>query len=185
MDASVQMQVRGVVSSNPTSVGSSQFQLVKLTNESMLGGLYYWASTSQTGVSGIFRHDMSKPGQPAEQYMTTAQTGGRCVACHVLSRDGRNMAITYDGGNGASTMVDVASAVAAASKTGWNFGTFTPDGKQFFAVHNGTLTVLDYATQDPLTTMPAAGAVSQPDLSPDGTLLVYVREAGGDGSDWS
>ena len=43
-------------------------QSVKLTNEEMLGGMYYWAATASTGGAyGIFRHDMSKPGQPAEQ----------------------------------------------------------------------------------------------------------------------
>ena len=182
-EQTVAVQVRGVVSANPTSVGSAPPQLVKLSNENMLGGLYYWASTSTTGVAGIFRHDMSMPGTPAQQYMTTAQTGGRCVACHVLSRDGHEMAITYDGGNGAATMVDVGSSVAATSQRGWNFGTFTPDGKQFLAVQNGVLTVLDYQTQAALATMAAAGPVSHPDLSPDGTRLVYVREPGG--NDWS
>ncbi len=179
----VQFQVRGVQSANPTSVGSAPLQRVNLSNEQLLGGLYYWASTSTDNIYGIFRHDMGMPGQPAQQYMTTAQTGNRCVACHVLSRDGHEMAITYDGGDGVATMVDVGTAAAQTSVTAWNFGTFTPDGMQFLAVHQGTLTVLDYATQMPLATMTAAGPVSHPDLSPDGTRLVYIREPGG--SDWN
>jgi hypothetical protein len=182
-EPTVQFQVRGVDKDNPIAVGSAPMQLVRLSNESMLGGLYYWAATAQNGPYGIFRHDMSKPGQPAEQYMTTAQTGGRCVACHVLSRDGTKMAITYDGGNGAATLVDVATATPQASTRGWNFGTFTPSGTEFLAVQNGVLTVLDYATQTPITTMTAAGQVSHPDLSADGTSLVYVRKSGN--SDWN
>jgi len=159
------------------SVGGTQPQLVTLSNEQMLGGIYYWASSSTDGVFGIFRHDMSKPGQPAAQFMTTAQTSGRCVACHVLSRDGTEMAITYDGGNDTSTMVDVASAAPQmlASPQSWNFGTFTPDGTQFLSVHGGTLVVRDYATQNVLATMTSAGWVTHPDLSPDGTELVYSR----------
>lgn len=183
-DVTVTFQVRGVQSSNPISVGSAAPQLVKLSNEAMNGGLYYWAATAANGPYGIFRHDMSKPGQPAMQFMTTAQTGGRCVACHVLSRDGKEMAITYDGGNGAATMVDVGTAAAKASITNWNFGTFTPDGTRFLSVYNGTLTVRDYATQAAVATMTASGAVSHPDLSPDGTKLVYVHP-GVAGSDWS
>src|SRR5205823_4061260 len=132
-----------------------------------------------------YRHDMSKPGQPAEQYMTKAQTSGRCVACHVLSRDGKNMAITWDGGDHMGTMVDVATAVAQPTANYWNFGTFTPDGSQFLSVHQGALVVRDYTTQAVLATMTSAtGYVTHPDLSPDGTKLVYVHP-GVAGSDWA
>lgn len=183
-EPNVQFEVRGVNKANPTSVGTSGPRLVRLTNEQMNGGLYYWAATAQNGPYGIFRHDMTKPGQPAEEYMTTTQTGGRCVACHVLSRDGTKMSLTFDGGNGAATLMEVGTKAMQASTRGWNFGTFTPDGNQFLAVQNGTLTVLDYATQTPLATMTAAGRVSHPDLSADGTKLVYVQQAG-TANDWS
>jgi hypothetical protein len=187
-DTAITFRVRGVQSTNPVAVGSTTPQLVSLSNEQMLGGIYYWASASTTGIYGIYRHDMSHPGQPAKQFMTTAQTGNRCVACHVLSRDGKNMAITYDGGDGAATMVDVASATpqALATPQAWNFGTFTPDGTQFLSVHQGTLVVRDYATQNVLATMTSAGWATHPDLSPDGTQLVYVRPNAGEiGHDWS
>ena len=182
-EPSVQFQVRGVDKDTPISVGGTPMQLVRLSNEPMLGGLYYWAATAQNGPYGIFRHDMSKPGQPAEQYMTTAQTNGRCVACHVLSRDGTKMSITYDGGDGAATLVDVGTQTAQPSTRGWNFGTFTPSGNEFLAVQGGTLTVLDYATQTPLATMTSGGQVTHPDLAADGTKLVYVMKSGG--ADWS
>ncbi len=184
-EQSVTYQVRGVDANNPTVIGAATPQIVKLSNEQMLGGLYYWAATAQNGPYGIFRHDMSKPGEPAEEFMTTAQTNGRCVACHVLSRDGTKMAVTYDNGNGAATLVDVASKTPQTSTRGWNFGAFTPDGAKFLAVQNGTLTVLDYATQAPLATMTSAGYVSHPDLSADGTKLVYVLKDSNSSSDWS
>jgi len=84
------------------------------------------------------------------------------------------MSITYDTGNGDATLVDVASKTAQATQRGWNFGTFTPDATKFLAVQNGVLTILDSSTQAQLATMPAANRVSHPDLSPDGTRLVYV-----------
>jgi hypothetical protein len=70
------------------------------------------------------------------------------------------------------------------SQRGWNFGTFTPDGNQFLAVAGGQLAVLDYATQTQLAVMPAAGQISHPDLSADGTKLVYVSKPSTD-LDWS
>ncbi|HUS27193.1 MAG TPA: hypothetical protein VMZ53_01755 [Kofleriaceae bacterium] len=182
-ETSVQFQVRGVDKNNPTVVGAGAPQLVKLSNEAMLGGVYYWASTAQNGTYGIFRHDMGKPGQAAEQFMTTAQTGGRCVACHVLSRDGTRMSITYDGGNGAATLMDVGTKAVQASTRGWNFGAFTPDGAQFLAVQNGSLNVLDSSNQAVLATMTASGTITHPDLSADGKRLVYVQRQGG--GDWS
>jgi hypothetical protein len=184
-ETSVSYQVRGTSSANHVSVGSATPQLVVLSNEQMIGGLYYWAASASSGPYGIFRHDMSKPGQPAEEFMTTAQTGGRCVACHVLSRDGTRMAITYDGGNGAATLMDVKTATAQPGGGAWNFGTFTPDGEQFLAVHGGTLTVLNFADQSVITTMPASGWVTHPDLSPDGTQLVYVHPNPTPGADWT
>jgi hypothetical protein len=184
-ETTVQYQVRGVDANNPTSIGSTTPQIVKLSNEQMLGGVYYWAATAaNNGPYGIFRHDMGKPGQPAEEFYTTAQTSGRCVACHVLSRDGTKMAITYDGGNRPATLLDVASKTPQPSTRGWNFGAFTPDGSKFLAVQNGTLTILDYATQQPVATMPASGPVTHPDLSADGTRLVYAQMPAGT-VDWS
>jgi hypothetical protein len=183
-EQSVTFRVRGVDSKNPTTVGSSEPRLVRLSTEQMLGGLYYWASTAENNAPyGIFRHDMSKPGEPAEQYYTTAQTANRCVACHVLSRDGKHMAITYDGGNGSATLVDVATKAPQAESAAWNFGTFTPDAAKFFGVHDGTLKIYDTTTQAVLGTMPASGLVTHPDLSADGTRLVYVSKTN-TGSDW-
>ena len=176
----VSFQVRGVQQSNPTTVGAAAPQLVKLTNEPMEGGVYYWATASTSGVYGIFRHDMSKPGQVAEEYMTTNQTAGRCVACHALSRDGTKMAVTYDGGNRNGTFVDVATRVAQPDTNQWNFGTFLPDGNQFISVEAGVMVVRDTATQGVIVTMPATGAVSHPDMSPDGKNLVYTHNSGAD-----
>jgi hypothetical protein len=170
----VTYQVRGANPAAPGAVGAAAPRTIQLSNQQMAGGLYYWAAASTTDVIGIFRHDMAKPGQPAEEFLTTNQTSGRCVACHVLSRDGTRMAITYDGGNHDATMVDVATAAVAPSKTQWNFGAFTPDNAQFLAVEDGTLVVRDPATQAVLATMTSVASVSHPDLSPSGTQLVYV-----------
>ncbi|MBX3156417.1 MAG: PD40 domain-containing protein [Deltaproteobacteria bacterium] len=184
VEPSVAYQVRGVQAANPTVVGAGTPRMVTLSNETMEGGLYYWAAASTNNVYGIYRHDMSKPGQPAEEYMTTNQTSGRCVACHVLSKDGSKMAITYDGGNGQGAMVDIATQVAAPAVTTWNFGTFSPDGSRLVTVFNGVITVRNAADQAPIINVPASAYASHPDLSPDGARLVYILASNG-GSDWS
>ena len=182
-------QVRGVSTAAPGPVGAGPARTVQLTNEALEGGIYYWAAASTNGPDGIYRHDVAKAGQAAEEYFTRNQTpldvngNRRCVACHVLSRDGTKMAVTYDGGDSLGTIVDVASRTPQADFVRWNFATFTPDGSQLLAVHQGTLTVRSSADQSVLATMTAAGPVSHPDLSPDGTRLVYVREPGG--ADWA
>jgi len=207
----VQLQVRGVDSANPTKVGSATPRMVNLSNETMNGGLYYWASAGSE-PEGIYRHDMSMPGQPAQPFMTTTQlmgTSNSCVACHQLSRDGTKMAITYDGGDRTATAMDVASKTLIPVQTGatgctsntncatgmncepdgvcrtaWNFSTYTPDNAQLLTVHDGVLVIRDAATLNVIGTMSAAGNVSHPELSPDGTRLVYVRPQVA-GSDWA
>lgn len=188
LEQTVTYQVRGVSSASPGPVGSTGPRTVKLSNENLEGGLYYWAAAATNGVYGIYRHDMAKPGQQAEEFLTTQQTSGRCVACHTLSRDGSKMAITYDGGNGAGSTVDVATATAQPDIAPWNFATYSPDGTQLLTVLAGIVTVRDAATGAAFLNMPAGGYVSHPDLSPDGTRLVYVVVPGlapGSGSDWS
>ena len=187
-NATVTYQVRGVQSTNPAlGVGTSGPRLVKLSNEEMNGGIYYWASAGTTSPEGIWRHDMAKPGQPAEQFMTKDQTGGRCIACHVLSRDGKNMLVTWDGGNGNANTIDVGTKAFGVEANTWNFSSFTPDGSAFLGVFNGTLQVRDFATQAVLATMPVSGTdkVTHPDVSPDGTMLTYVRVPSASyGADW-
>src|SRR3569832_116284 len=187
-NATVTYQVRGVQSTNPPlGVGTSGPRLVKLSNEEMIGGIYYWASAGTTSPEGIWRHDMATPGQPAEQFMTKDQTGGRCIACHVLSRDGKNMLVTWDGGNGNANTIDVGTKAFGVEANTWNFSSFTPDGSAFLGVFNGTLQVRDFATQAVLASMPVSGTdkVTHPDVSPDGTMLTYVRVPSASyGADW-
>ena len=174
-EATVRFQVRGVSTTNPGTVYAAPAREVQLSNEPMEGGIYFWASTgAQSGVYGIFRHDMAEVGVPAEEYLTTNETAGRCIGCHALSRDGSRMAVTYDGGNGAATVIDVATKTAQPVTNDWNFATLTPDGKQLFTIRGYTLTVRDAETQAPLATM-AETPVTHPELSPDGTQLAYVH----------
>jgi len=173
-EVEVTYQVRGVSSINPTMVHAAAPRRVDLSSVPMRGAVYYWAQ--KAGSVGIYRHDMTVPNAPVEEFMTTNQTGGRCVACHALSRDGSRMSVTYDGGpTGQATVVDVATKVAQPANKSWNFATFTPDATQMFTVSGFAITVRDPSTQAVITTMPSDGPATQADISPDGTKVVYIR----------
>jgi hypothetical protein len=202
-ESSVQYQVRGITIASPATVGSAAPQVVRLPNEQMLGGLYYWGiydpvPPATTSISGIWRHDMEQPGMAAEEFFSNnSVTSTRlaqnpnvtCVACHVLSRDGSKMAITYSGGNGMSTFIDVATRAPQAepddATNAWNFGTFTPDGSELIGSYQGTLTVRNYTDQSVVMTVPTGVAhATQPDLSADGHALAFVAVNGSYACDW-
>ncbi len=169
-------QVRAANTAAPGTIGVAAPRTVTLTRDGLEGGVYYWAAASGVLPKGIYRHDFANPGQPAEEFMTDNQTGGRCVACHVLSRDGTRMAITYDGGGQRTALVDVATRAPTADLDNWNFGTFGPtDSNIFLGVSNGVITVRSALDGTVIgEPMPSTGRVSQPDLSADGTLLTYT-----------
>jgi len=182
------LTVRGMTSSAHDSAGTSTAQDVRLGEQNIEGGIYYWASTATGGAPyGIFRHDMSNPGEPAERYLTTAETSDRCVACHVLSRDGTRMAVTYDGGDGAAGMYDVGARTETLVGDGtyhWNFAAFEPDGSRILTVSHGVMTLRDVATGADLGTVPTGGYASHPDFKPSGDAIVYTVFAS-PGSDWA
>ena len=154
------------------------------------GGVYYWAAKSADGSpEGIWRHDQDQPGSAAAPYFTTNDLGGTghtCVACHVLSPDGTKMAVTFDGGNGPSTLVDVATKTAIIDATDhfhWNFAAFTPDGAKLLGSFNGALTLYDASNGGTLGTVTTPGYGTQPQFSPNGDAVVYVSPTSPT-SDW-
>lgn len=177
-DATV--SVRGINSAAPTTMGLSNLSVVHLTNSDVQGGIYYWASAGAL-PGGIYRHDMSRPGEPAEAFYTTAESpSNRCVACHVISRAGDKMAITYDGGNGAASIIDVASRqpLLATDRTfEWNFAAFEPSGARIVTVRWGVLSLRDVATGELVNTVPTGGSASHVDFAPAGDKIVYTAIA--------
>ncbi len=176
--------VRGLNTAAPQTAGITPPITVHLTNEAIQGGLYYWAAAG--GGEGIWRHDMSKPGDPPEKFFTTTETpAGRCVACHSLSRDGTKMAVTYDGGDQSGTILDVGTLTPAIAPgmLYWNFATFTPDATKLLTVSKGQLTLRSATNGDLLATVQNTSVASHPDFAPQGDKIVYVQRSGG--SDWA
>lgn len=180
------VQVRALNTATPTSFGASLTHIIHLTSTDVEGGLYYWASAG-TLAGGIYRHDMSRPGEAAEPFYTTAESGDRCVACHVLSRNGEKMAVTFDSGNGSSSIVDVATRQPTLPTDGtfaWNFAAFEPSGSRIVTVREGVMTLRDSATGAAVNVVPTAGAATHVDFAPAGDKIVYVAKPTA-GSDWN
>ena len=181
--ATINVTVRGLTQASPGTSSHASI-VVRNSREDIVGGIYYWAAASTVGADGIFRHDMGRPGQPAEAFYTRTEAG-RCVACHVLSRDGTQMAITYEGGDGPANVLDVATRTPRMpADSAWNFATFTPDATRLLAVRQGVLTLRDPASGAVITTVPTSGYASHPDFSPVGDRIVYVRPSAPTAYDW-
>lgn len=105
----VQVLVRGALAAAPGKMGSSAAASLVIGASDVEGGIYYFAPVSSTGaaVGAVVRHAFGDTsGMPKPYYAPNNAT--RCVGCHVLTRDGTRMAVTYDGGNGVAAGLNVA-----------------------------------------------------------------------------
>jgi len=151
-------------------------QHVAVSNEDLVGGVYYWATTPQQGV---MRYDMTTPTVAPSAFFPTPQD---CNGCHALSKDGTRMALTtIPRGDGTGTIYDVVSFQPQFATQPWNFATFTPDNQKIVTVSDGVLSLRSSATGAILATIPTTAGLhaTHPELSPDGSALANVETTGG------
>jgi hypothetical protein len=185
----VSIGVRAVATSAPASIGAATPVQLAIGIDAVSGGIYYWSSTSAgASVEGINRHAFGDVTSTAQPFYTQTDAGGHCVACHVLSRDGKKSAITYDGGDGPASVIDVATKAPIVTKgmQPWNFATFNPDGTQMAAASKGVIKIYDTATSPGMliATVATGSKATHPDWSPDGKGLVFVSPMT-EAADWS
>lgn len=179
------IRLRALTEASPGVIGLAADRTVRLTNDDLLGGLYYWGTPIQAGQNyGIFRFEFGATGAVAEEAFTVTQAG-RCVACHALSRDGTRMAVSYDGGNNSSTIVDVGTqtAMIAPLTQYWNFAAYTADGSRLVTSRDGVLSVRDGTSGAVLGTVPTDGYGTHPDFAATGTAMAFTRVTA-PGQDW-
>jgi hypothetical protein len=170
--------LRAVDSTNPGSVGTSASQTIGFGEKDITGGLYYW----NAGAGSVRRYDFGLRGQSAENFMDQRRAGAtQCVGCHVLSRDGKKIAVGLDIPSPSEFKVfDVATRTEAFSQGslfgggGANFYSFSPDGSQMMT-SNAISIVLRDAQSGTAITDPLVDKGAMPDWSPDGSTMVYAR----------
>ncbi len=169
-----------------TSVGTSGDFSIRFAPENVTGGIYYWTTTKKA----IMRFDFASDTQTvAEQFIGTEMTGGTCVGCHALSRDGKKMVAEAGGQNdGRVLLLDVATKqplVPFGSTEKSNFESWNHDGSAYVGVYgdknatNFNLMVFDGTTGAVTETIDAGGAsanpTDHPDWSPLGDRIAFVN----------
>lgn len=144
------------------------------------GAIYYWSTTA----AGTRRGALADPAPT--NFLTPNETGGKCVACHTLSRNGKRLAADVGGEN--LWVVDVVQTAPPPTVfTNYNgkniassWATFNPDATRIVSAKGGVMTLRDGDTGAPIG--PSNGAIAlgtgqfgtQPDWAPDGKHLAFT-----------
>ncbi|MCC6876785.1 MAG: PD40 domain-containing protein [Sandaracinaceae bacterium] len=154
---------------------------------SITGSIYYW----DLAGGRILR--IRGDGSGLERFMPSPPVRGageRCVACHAISRDGRRMAAEiWDASNGFGAVYDLTldltgdppPAIVQPSSTRWLTSSFSPDASRLIANWGNEIFLVDGNTGARLPTtgtpLPTTGG-AQPEWSPDGNSIAYIRHNG-------
>ncbi|MBV8756543.1 MAG: PD40 domain-containing protein [Deltaproteobacteria bacterium] len=172
---------------------------VRTVAANVTGAIYYW-NLSQGRMERIDANGrgLAIPNPPA----SPSDANNHCVACHVVSRDGRYMSgelwggglqgAVFDLSDPAVQMGNPAPTLAPVTSTSYTslFSTFNPDATRLLINPGTQLQLIDphtgaaVATQG--TPLPTANA-AHPCWSPDGTSIVYVANilANGAAAGWA
>jgi WD40-like Beta Propeller Repeat len=152
------------------------------------GAVFYWSTTS----AGVRRANVADA--VPEDYVTgvpgTVYPNGDsvdCVACHVVSRDGKYLAApTKASWDTSLTIYQVTADIpppvlvkTVENTDGHGFATISPDDNYVVAAWAGVMWMVDRATGNFVSDIALAGLKgTHPDWSPDNTQLVFATGAG-------
>jgi dipeptidyl aminopeptidase/acylaminoacyl peptidase len=172
----------------PPVVHGSKPITIGFSKQDVKGAIFYWSTTS----AGVRRGKISK--QNPEDYIvakppTTYPDGDtvKCVACHVVSRDGKFMAAPVSATSGQSMWILGITAAAPPdplvkkidNSGGHAFATISPDDKYVIVSLKGKMWLVDRATGafvKDITTGALMG--TQPDWSPLGDKVAFATGSG-------
>lgn len=193
--SSIIVEVASMQAASPGVKCRTEPRHVEVTRDLARGAVYYWstdlAERAQGGTGeSIIRYDLAKPGiPPAPMAGDAAASRTGCVGCHALSRDGRKIAMTLDGTDGVGAVIDLATNRQMMPRTidtpRWSTAVFNHDGEKLVSVESGQMWLRSATTGDVLALLPnTSGTIAgNPEISPDGTMLVNVESTNSD--DWA
>ncbi len=168
-----QVVIRGL-DEGTSRVGKSSARALKIAEEEIQGGLYYWAATP----GAVVRYDFGKSNQTAGTcYPRAAATALACVGCHAMSLDGSRMAVGLDMPMPARLRVIDVKTKAQLSKGAGNFMAFSPDGQLLITSDGKSMVLRDPTTNQALSPNPLMKKGTMPDWSADGAMVVYADPA--------
>lgn len=140
----VQVEVAAVDRGADEAVVYTSGPLTVLFGEADVPGVvYYWS----TGSIGIMRASLRRP-TPELFYPDPTAGDDTCVACHTISRDGRQMVAGYDGEHLQSISVPDRDIIVPTKRWDMGWGTFSPDGSRVLLAHKGRLRLIDGDDED-------------------------------------
>jgi hypothetical protein len=176
-------------STNPPTVRRSASIEIGFSQQDVEGAIFYWSTTS----AGVRRGRISQ--QDPEDYIvgkpptTYANDVVQCVACHVVSRDGKYLAAGVKSEQTDSLWVTEVTADAPptplvtdiAETNGHGFSTISPDDKYVVVSYRQDhMWMVDRATGAFVNDLPTQtfGGGTHPDFRPDGSELVFASKNG-------
>jgi hypothetical protein len=176
-------------STTPATVRRSAPITIGFSKQNVEGAIFYWSTTS----AGVRRANISAAvpedyitGRPPTTYASPADQV-KCVACHVVSRDGKYMLAPVQAMSGDSLWIMEVTPKApptplikdVANTRGKGFATISPDDARVVAAWGGKMWMLDRATGMTMGNISLGMlAATHPDWSPDGKQLVFATAKG-------
>lgn len=175
-------------STDPPTVRRSDSIEIGFSKEDVEGAIFYWSTTA----AGVRRGRISQQdpedyvvGKPGTEYGTDQV---KCVACHVVSRDGQYLAAPTQATSGQSLWIMQVTAdppptplvTSIPDTDGHGFATISPDDANVVTAFNGAMMLLDRATGAKIGDIDLGGMQkgTHPDWSPLGDELVFANKAG-------
>lgn len=166
------LAVAGASRSQPGVVYRSAPTTLAFSRTDPGGSLFLWSAAT----NGVHRTSL---GAQAALPLYPAAGSGTCVGCHVVARDGRQMALGYGGETLQSVDLHTLSpTIPADTARQMDWATFSPDGKLLLVAHRGDLFLRDARTGAPVGTptgrIPLSTKATHPDWSPDGRYVAVA-----------
>lgn len=175
-------------STDPPTIREGAAIDIAFSKQDVEGAIFYWSTTS----AGIRRGRISQ--QDPEDYIVGKPVGTaygdntvKCVACHVVSRDGQYLVAPTDSSDSKSLWISQVTqnapptplVTSIENTAGHGFGTISPDNANVVAAYRGDMWMVDRATGTFQMDLPLGMLKgTQPDWSPAGDEVIFAT---GDG----